>query len=105
VHIVYGSVDAAGPATVRLGTSRSIALVGEASAIHEAGSRVEAALAFVQGDYYVRHDIGTKEDLARRWEHLRRLRAPNAKASPIPLSVAPADAPPSSAAGPDQVIG
>ncbi|HYA54495.1 MAG TPA: phosphoribosylamine--glycine ligase [Thermoplasmata archaeon] len=105
VHLVYGSVDVAGPATVRLGTSRGLALVGEASAIHEAGSRVEAALAFVTGDYYVRHDIGTKEDLARRWEHLRKLRAPTAKASPLPLSVAPADAPPSSAATPDQVIG
>ena len=51
VHLLYGSVDAAGPATVRLGTSRGLALVGEASAIHEAGTRVEAALAFVQGEY------------------------------------------------------
>ncbi|HYA71273.1 MAG TPA: hypothetical protein VEH28_07910, partial [Thermoplasmata archaeon] len=105
VHIVYGSVDAAGPGTVRLSSSRGIALVGEASAIHEAGSRVEAALAFVKGDYFVRHDIGTKEDLSRRTEHMRKLLAPNAKASPIPLSVAPPDAPPSSAGGPDQVIG
>jgi len=105
VHLIYGSVDAAGPATVRLGTSRGIALVGEASAIHEAGSRVEAALAFVQGEYYVRHDIGTKEDLARRWEHMRKILAPNAKAGPIPLSVAPPEAPPSSAGSPEQVIG
>ncbi|MGA8711130.1 MAG: phosphoribosylamine--glycine ligase [Thermoplasmata archaeon] len=105
VHLLYGSVDAAGPATVRLGTSRGLALVGEASAIHEAGTRVEAALAFVQGEYYVRHDIGTKEDLARRWEHMRKILAPNAKASPLPLSVAPAAAPPSSAGSPEQVIG
>jgi phosphoribosylamine--glycine ligase len=105
VHLVYGSVDAAGPGVVRLGSSRGIALVGEASAIHEAGSRVEAALAFVQGEYYVRHDIGTKEDLSRRVEHVRKLLAPNAKASPIPLSVASAEAPPSSAGSPDQVIG
>jgi len=105
VHLVYGSVDAVGPGTVRLSSSRGIALVGEASAIYEAGSRVEAALAFVKGDYFVRHDIGTKEDLSRRTEHMRKLLAPNAKASPIPLSVAPPDAPPSSAAGPDQVIG
>jgi phosphoribosylamine--glycine ligase len=105
VHLVYGSVDAAGPGTVRLSSSRGIALVGEASAIHEAGSRVEAALAFVKGDYFVRHDIGTKEDLSRRTEHMRKLLAPSAKASPIPLSVAPPDAPPSSAGGPDQVIG
>lgn len=101
VHVLYGSVDAVGPGTVRLTTSRGVALVGEASAIHEAGSRVESALAFVQGEYYVRHDIGTKEDLARRWEHVRRLRVPNAKSSPIPLSVAPASAPPSSAGAPE----
>ena len=105
VHLVYGTVDDAGPGTVRLSSSRGIALVGEASAIHEAGSRVEAALAFVSGEYYVRHDIGTKEDLARRWEHMRKLLAPSAKASPIPLSVAPPEAPPSSAGSPDQLIG
>ncbi|MGP8076418.1 MAG: hypothetical protein ACLP8Y_06790, partial [Thermoplasmata archaeon] len=105
VHLLYGSVDAAGPATVRLGTSRGLALVGEASAIYEAGTRVEAALAFVRGEYYVRHDIGTKEDLTRRWEHMRKILAPNAKASPLPLSVAPAAAPPSSAGSPEQVIG
>jgi len=105
VHVFYGAVDAAGPGTVKLGSSRGVALVGEASAIHEAGSRVEAALRFVKGDYYVRHDIGTKEDLARRWEHVRALRAPGAKPSPLPLSVAPPDAPPSSAAPPEHLAG
>ena len=105
VHLVYGSVESVGPGTVRLGSSRGLALVGEASAIHEASSRVESALAFVKGDYYVRHDIGTKEDLARRWEHMRKLLAPAAKSSPIPLSVAPPEAPPSSAGTAEQVIG
>jgi phosphoribosylamine---glycine ligase len=105
VHLIYGSVDAAGPGRVRLSASRGLALVGEASAIHEAGARVEAALAFVQGQYYVRHDIGTKEDLAHRWEHMRKILAPNAKSSPIPLSVAPPEAPPSSAGSSEQVIG
>ncbi|MGD0251004.1 MAG: phosphoribosylamine--glycine ligase [Thermoplasmata archaeon] len=105
VRVFFGSVDAAGPGTVRLGSSRGIALAGEASAIHEAGTRVEAALRYVSGDYYVRHDIGTKEDLERRWEHLRALRAPGAKPSPLPLSVAAPDAPPSSAGPPEQLIG
>jgi phosphoribosylamine---glycine ligase len=105
VHLFYGSVEAAGAGTVRLGTSRGLALVGEASAIHEAGNRVEVALRHVKGDYYVRHDIGTQEDLARRWEHMRKLRAPNAKPSPLPLSVAPPGAPPSSAGEPEQLIG
>ncbi len=103
VHVYYAAVDAAGPGRVRLGTSRGVALVGEASAIHTASARVDAALAHVHGDYYVRPDIGTKPDLDRRTEHLRRLRAPGAKPSPLPLSVAPPDAPPSSAARPDQV--
>ncbi len=105
VHVVYGSVDIAGPGQVRLGSSRGVALVGEASAIYEAGARVESALRHVSGPYYVRHDIGTKEDLARRWEHVRRLRAPEAKPSPLPLSVAPPDAPPASHGIPEQLLG
>jgi phosphoribosylamine---glycine ligase len=105
VHIFFGSVDAAGPETVRMGTSRGVALVGEASAIHEAGTRVEAALHHVRGEFFVRHDIGTKEDLSRRVEHMRQLLAPGAKPSPLPLSVAPAAAPPSSAGRADQLVG
>ena len=96
VHVRYGSVDAAGPSQVRLTSSRGIALVGEASAIHEAGSRVEAALRHITGDFRVRHDIASPEDLTRRVEHMRRLIVPGAKASPLPLSVAPPDAPPAS---------
>ena len=105
VHVMFGAVEAAGPATVRLGHSRGVALVGEASAIHEAGTRVEAALKHIRGEYYLRHDIGTKGDLARRVEHLRQLRAPGAKPSPLPLSVAPPSAPPSSSGSPEQMIG
>jgi len=105
VHVVYGAVDAAGPATVRLGTGRGVALVGEASAIHEAAARVETALRHVRGSYYVRHDIGTQADLTRRWEHVRQLLAPGASASPLPLSVAAAASPPSSAATAEQLDG
>jgi phosphoribosylamine---glycine ligase len=105
VHVVYGSVEAAGPGTVRFGTSRGIALVGEASAIHEAGARVEIALRHVTGSYYVRHDIASAADLERRWERMRRLFVPGARASPLPLSVAAPDAPPSSAGSPEQLAG
>jgi phosphoribosylamine---glycine ligase len=105
VHVFYGSVDAAGPGAVRFGTSRGVALVGEASAIHEAGTRVEASLRNIRGEYYLRHDIGTKENLAQHVEHMRQLLAPGARASPLPLSVAPASAPPSSAGSADQLIG
>ncbi len=105
VHVVYGAVEAAGPGTVRLGTSRGLALVGEASAIHEAGTRVESALRHVSGSFYVRHDIGTAADLERRRERMRQLLAPGARASPLPLSVAAPDAPPSSAGPPEQLAG
>jgi|SRR5580658_33460 phosphoribosylamine---glycine ligase len=105
VHVYYGAVEAAGPGTVRLGSSRGVALVGEASAIHEAGIRVEAALHHVHGDYYVRHDIGTKEDLTRRVEHMRQLLAPGAKSSPLPLSVSAPSATPSSAGTAEQLLG
>ena len=105
VQVFYGSVEAVAPGSVRFSTSRGIALVGEASAIHEAGARVEAALRHVHGEYYLRHDIGTKEDLARRREHMRHLLRPAAKESPLPLSVAPPDAPPSSAAPPAMRVG
>ena len=105
VHVVYGSVEAVGPGVVRLGTSRGIALVGEASAIHEAGARVESALRHVRGTYYVRHDIGTPDDLVRRWERARQLLRPGAPSSPLPLSVAPPDAAPSSAGPAAQLAG
>jgi phosphoribosylamine---glycine ligase len=105
VHVLYGSVEATGPGSVRFGTSRGVALVGEASAIHEAAARIELALRHVRGPYYVRHDIGTQADLARRWEHVRQLLRPGARPSPLPLSVAPPEAPPSSAGPPEQLTG
>ncbi len=105
LHVFYGSVEEVGPGRVRLSNSRGLAITAEASAIHEAGARVEGALKFVKGAYYVRHDIGTKEDLARRTEHIRQLLAPGAKPSPLPLSVAPPNAPPSSSASPEEMIG
>lgn len=103
VHVYFGSVESVGPTSVKLGSGRGVALVGEASAIHEAGTRVEAALAHVRGDFYVRHDIGTNADLARRREHMRQILAPGAKPSPLPLSVAGPRDPPSSAASPDRI--
>ncbi len=105
VHVRYGLVEAAGPSRFTMSASRALALVAEASAIHEAGSRVEAALAHVRGRYEVRHDIATKADLTQRTEHVRTLKIPAAKPSPIPLSVAPPDAPPSSAADPSLIPG
>ena len=62
------------PGTVLTGTSRTLALVGESSAIKDAEARVEAALAHVQGDFDVRHDVATSADVQARVEHMRRLR-------------------------------
>lgn len=104
VRLYFGSVDLAGAGRVRLTTSRSLGLVGEASAIHEAHRRVESALAFVQGDFYVRHDIGSRDDIAARVEHMRSLLAPGAKPSPLPLSVSPPDASPASHGTSAQVL-
>lgn len=103
VHVRYASVDAAGPSQVRLTSSRGVALVGEASAIHAASERVEEALACVKGDYWVRHDVGSAADVTRRVEHMRRLFVPGAKPSPLPLSVSPPDAAPSSQATAAQI--
>ncbi|HEV2427763.1 MAG TPA: hypothetical protein VGS61_06055, partial [Acidimicrobiales bacterium] len=104
VRLYFGAVDAAGPDRVRLTASRGLALVGEASAIWEAGERVEEALRALKGPFYARHDIASREDLTRRTEHMRQLLSPGAKASPLPLSVAAPTAPAASHAGPEQLI-
>jgi phosphoribosylamine-glycine ligase len=103
VHVRFGSVDAAGPSEVRLTGSRGVAHVGEASAIYEAGARVEEALKHVKGEFWVRHDIASRADLTKRVEHMRRLFAPGASPSPLPLSVAPAGSLPKSHAVASQV--
>jgi hypothetical protein len=58
----------------------------------------------VKGAYYVRHDLGSKEEIAGRVEHMRKLWTPDAKPSPLPLSVAPSDAPPESHGTPAQIL-
>jgi phosphoribosylamine---glycine ligase len=104
VQVRFGAVESAGPGRYTMGSSRALALVGEASAIHAAATRVEQALALVRGEYRVRHDIGTQADVTKRLEHVRRLFVPGAKPSPLPLSVAPPEAAPNSLARADQII-
>ncbi len=105
VKLFFGDVEPAGPERFTLGTSRAIALVGEASAIHEASARVEAAVAYVQGEFTWRRDIGSRADMARRTERMRALLVPGSKPSPLPLSVAAPDAPISSAGTAAEVLG
>jgi phosphoribosylamine--glycine ligase len=104
-RLYFGSVEPAGVVgRVTLSSSRGVAVVGEASAIHEAHRRVAAALAFARGSYYVRRDIGSPPDIKARVEHMRRLLAPDAQPSPLPLSVASAGAPPESHGTATQVL-
>lgn len=58
------------------GTSRSIGVVGVGDTIEEAESNCEAALAYVKCDAIaIRHDIGTRELVQRRVDHMRALRS------------------------------
>ena len=51
---------------VEMSTSRSLALVGIADSIPEASDIVEENLHLVKGNYYVRHDIGSREMMNRK---------------------------------------
>lgn len=74
VTVYYGSVTPGrAPNQVVMGSSRGLALVGEASAIKEAEARVEQALTFVKGDYAVRHDIGGAADVKAKVDHMKAL--------------------------------
>ncbi len=55
---VSGTINA-----VKMGTSRSLALVGFGGSIPEASKAVEDNLWRIEGPYYMRHDIGTEEML------------------------------------------
>jgi phosphoribosylamine--glycine ligase len=75
ITLYYGSVTPGPkPGTVVMGTSRAIALVGEASSLREALGRVEEGLASVRGDYAMRRDIATAIDLKKRTTHMESLR-------------------------------
>lgn len=54
--------------------SRSIALLGIAETIEEAERIAEDSTKFVKGNLYHRRDIGTKELIDKRVEHIKRIR-------------------------------
>jgi phosphoribosylamine--glycine ligase len=57
------------------GTSRSVGAVGMAGSIEEAESNCEKALKFVEGEaIFVRRDIGKRELVQRRVDHMKALR-------------------------------
>ncbi len=51
---------------VEMSSSRSLALVGLADTIEEASDIVEKNLPFIKGNYFVRHDIGSREMMLRK---------------------------------------
>lgn len=71
-ELYYANVEEKTPGLLVSGTSRSLAILGRGETLHEANKQCEAGLKAVKGDHlYVRHDIGTKELLERRIQHMR----------------------------------
>jgi phosphoribosylamine--glycine ligase len=70
----YANVDVVDGSLVT-GTSRSVGVVGMADSIEKAESNCEDALKFVEGEaIFVRHDIGKRELVQRRVDHMKELR-------------------------------
>ena len=70
----YANVDLVNGELVT-GTSRSVGVVGMAGSIEEAESNCENALKYVKGEaIFVRHDIGKKDLVQRRIDHMKEIR-------------------------------
>lgn len=65
LRIYYAAVSGT-KEEVQMSSSRSIALVGIANSICEASEKVENSLSHIHGNYYVRHDIGSREMMERK---------------------------------------
>ncbi|HEX9708964.1 MAG TPA: phosphoribosylamine--glycine ligase [Candidatus Thermoplasmatota archaeon] len=79
-RLYYAAVDAeAEGGVLRTTSSRALAVVGVADRLGEAERAAEAALAAVEGEYDVRHDIGTPLLVARRVERMKGLRIKQAR--------------------------
>ncbi len=59
---------------LNVGTERGIAFVAKAPTIEEANEKVEKAISLVKGEFYYRKDIGTKELIDSKVEHVNRLK-------------------------------
>ncbi|MDR2866116.1 MAG: phosphoribosylamine--glycine ligase [Methanomassiliicoccaceae archaeon] len=71
----YANVDIVNGELVT-GTSRAVGVVGMAESIEDAEANCEKALEYVKGEaIFVRHDIGKKELLQRRVDHMKELRS------------------------------
>ena len=72
-HLYYASVNEKDGAVLTT-TSRALAVAGVHHSLEKAEAQAEAALQFVKGNAYVRHDIGTKAAVRRKVERMKRLR-------------------------------
>jgi len=71
--VFYANVDMVNGKLVT-GRSRSVGIVGIAGSISEAEEKCERALAHVKSEHvFVRHDIGKKELIQRRIDHMKSL--------------------------------
>jgi phosphoribosylamine--glycine ligase len=73
-HLYYASVDERKDG-LYTGTSRSLAVVGTDVTIPEAEKKAEAALAYVKGNIFMRHDIGTAEAIDGKVNRMREIRS------------------------------
>ncbi|MGA3199509.1 MAG: phosphoribosylamine--glycine ligase [Halobacteriota archaeon] len=71
--LFYASVDDRN-GTITTTTSRALAVLGMAETIENAEQQAERALQFIKGDVFARHDIGKKELVQSRIEHMKRIR-------------------------------
>ncbi|TFG57088.1 MAG: phosphoribosylamine--glycine ligase [Methanomassiliicoccus sp.] len=72
-RLYYAAVDEKN-GTIYTTSSRSLGVVGVADTIEEAEAVCEAGLTHIQGDVFVRHDIGKRELVRKRVEHMRQVR-------------------------------
>lgn len=72
-RLYYAAVDQT-DGTILTTSSRTLGVVGMADSIEEAEAICEAGLTHVKGDVFVRHDIGKRELVRKRVEHMRQVR-------------------------------
>lgn len=74
-EVYFANVDVNDSGKLVTGTSRSIGIVGIGDTLEIAEHNCEAALQYVRCDaMFVRHDIGTKELIQRRIDHMKQIR-------------------------------
>lgn len=73
LDVIFGAVRQV-DGTLLMTGSRAVALVGVAETVASASALVETAIAKVEGPVFHRKDIGTRELLVKRVEHMERLR-------------------------------